>query len=116
MLFVVPDAWICVFQDGQFLFIQCQKESILLQLSRQIPRPVIWRPSVTWARISVTNISKISKSVRFWITSERISKINSGFKYVDRAVQEYIESMIKLNFGDDVTQVKLILSIFYDFL
>lgn len=30
----------------------------------------------------------------------------SGFKYVDRAVQEYIESMIKLNFVDDVTQVK----------
>ena len=30
----------------------------------------------------------------------------SGFKYVDRAVQEYIESMIKLNYVDEVTQVE----------
>ncbi|CAG5080513.1 Oidioi.mRNA.OKI2018_I69.PAR.g9624.t1.cds [Oikopleura dioica] len=38
------------------------------------------------------------------IRYKHFENIKKCFKYVDRAVQEYIESMIKLNFVDDVTQ------------
>lgn len=55
--------------------------------------------------IRYKHFENIKKCKVLFLDFKTPQHIFEGFKYVDRAVQEYIESMIKLNFVDDVTQV-----------